>query len=220
MRRSVSLNADVGEGGGHDRELIPLLDRASIACGAHAGGDRSMRAAVELALRHGVRIGAHPSWPDRAGFGRRSLALPPAAAARLVRAQVRRLAAVAAEQGARLEHVKLHGALYHDASARPDLARALARVIRAAGRRMAWLGPPGTAQARAARRFGIPFVREGFADRRYARGGGLVPRGRPGAVLRPAAAVRQARRLAARFDTLCVHSDTAGCVAIARALRA
>ena len=204
MPRAISLNADAGEGEPADRALIPLLDRVSIACGGHAGGERSMRTAVALAARHGVRVGAHPGYPDRARFGRVSLALPPAAVGRLVVAQSRRLAILAAVRGLRLDHVKLHGALYHDVSRDPVLAAAVARAIRRLGQGVAWIGPPGTAQGGAARRAGIRFLREGFVDRRYAHDGSLVPRDRPGALLAPRAAVRQAVRLAAsrRFDTL------------------
>lgn len=226
MPPSASLNADVGEGSPHDRALIPLVDRVSIACGGHAGDIRTMRAAVALAVRHGVRVGAHPSYLDRQGFGRRPRDIDLSLLMDQIRAQFKALEAVTRPLRVRIDHVKLHGALYHAASADPRLCRSLALAIRGIAFRqsafVAWIGPAGSAQEATARRAGLTFLREGFADRAYARSGGLVPRGRPGAVLRPRAAGRQAERLleSGRVDTLCVHSDTAGCVAIARAIRA
>jgi len=224
--RPIAINADVGEGFPDDEDLMPLLDRASVACGGHAGSQRTMTRAVRLAARYGVAVGAHVSYPDRRGFGRVTIPMPGIAAA--VTAQARALARVARRARLPLDHVKLHGALYHDASTDPRIAIAVGRAIRRLGGGVGWIGMPGTWQERTARRFGIPFIREGFADRRYRRcrrhrWGRLVPRGEPGALVRgPAAAARQARRLAAggQVDTLCVHSDTPGCVRIARAVRA
>jgi UPF0271 protein len=222
MARSAALNADAGEGSPRDAALMPWLDRVSVACGGHAGGAATMRRTVRLARRHAVAVGAHVSYPDRRRFGRVSLRLPPSRLAASLLRQARALARIAAREGVRLDHLKPHGALYHDASRDPALARIVARAVRSLGPGVAWLGEPGGWQERTARRLGLPFLREGFADRRYAPDGRLVPRGMPGAILRdPRLAGAQARRLVrrGRVDALCVHSDTPGGVAIARAVR-
>src|SRR6185503_6801928 len=116
MSRRVDLNADVGEGCGQDAALMPLISSANVACGGHAGAAESMRDAVALALEHGVAIGAHPSFPDREHFGRREMQLPPRELHECIVAQIESLANVAAAAGARLRHVKPHGALYNMAA--------------------------------------------------------------------------------------------------------
>src|SRR5688572_20743502 len=113
---SIDLNCDLGEGAAHDAELMPLITSANIACGAHAGDNAMMRATVKLALQHGVAIGAHPGFADRENFGRRELSVTPAEVQQLVSPQIRRLSAMAAECGARVTHVKPHGALYNMAA--------------------------------------------------------------------------------------------------------
>jgi UPF0271 protein len=237
------LNIDLGEIPGEPAELYGLAHLVNLACGGHAGDAESLRRGVALARRHGAMVAAHPSYPDRDGFGRRSLAIDPAALQESIREQCALLATAAWEAGLRVDHVKPHGALYHDAWSHPAIARALIAGA-AAGLGLdpaeIWLlGAPGLRPAStgdAAPGTGIVnisingetfavggLLAEGFADRAYDEAGHLVPRGQPGALLTdPADCARQAARLLAtgRFQTLCVHGDTPGAVPIARAVRA
>jgi 5-oxoprolinase (ATP-hydrolysing) subunit A len=217
------LNIDAGEDDAEPDELYVLAHAVSIACGGHAGDDRSMARVLSACARAGTRAGAHPSYEDREGFGRREIAIEPAALARSVRAQCERLATIARACGVTLSHVKAHGALYHAANRDLRLARAVVEGARGALGSPLVLGPPDGELRRAAEEAALSFAREGFADRAMRADGSLVPRGEPGAVIAdPGAARAQARRLAASgaFDTLCVHGDTTGAIAIARAVRA
>lgn len=218
---AVSLNLDAGELDDEPEELLAAVDRVHVACGGHAGDAATMRRTLRVAQVHGVEIGAHPSYPDRDGFGRRALALPADDIAASVRAQCAALAEVAAGLGVRVVSAKPHGALYHDVARDPALARAVLGAI------VEILGPveivtQAGALAEAAHARGLTVVREGFADRAQAADGTLVPRGEPGAVLDdPARAAALARRLAASgaVDTLCVHADGPRPLAIVRAVR-
>lgn len=221
----IDLNVDLGELPDEPEELFAIAATANIACGGHAGDDRSMDRAVARALAAGTRIAAHPSYPDREGFGRKTMAIEPAALAAAVEAQCAALAAVARRLGASVSRVKPHGALYHDAARDPALAAA---VIEGAARGLdsrdlTIVGPPGQHLAAEAARRGLVYAREGFADRGYRADGSLIPRTQPGALITdPDAAARQALALARSGDveTLCVHGDTAGAVAIASRVRA
>src|SRR5262245_32804162 len=128
-RQTIDLNCDLGEGAGHDAELMPLITSANIACGAHAGDEATMRATIALAQKHGVAIGAHPGFADRANFGRRELAITPADAARLVFTQVQTLQEIAGAMKAEVRHVKLHGALYNMVSRDRALAQAVVDAV-------------------------------------------------------------------------------------------
>jgi UPF0271 protein len=183
-----------------------------------------MARAVELCLRHGTRLVAHPSYPDRAGFGRTSMAISPDVLARSIEAQCAALAAVARLArggGATVTACKPHGALYHDVDRDPDVAEAfLEGVARALGP-VAIVCYPGSSLATRAAARGMAYLGEAFADRGYDERGRLLPRGTPGASIHdPQAAAEQALRLARTADTLCVHGDTDGALAIARAVRA
>lgn len=216
------LNIDLGELPDEPEALWTLAELANVACGGHAGDDDSMAAACLLAKRHGAMLGAHPSYEDRANFGRRSLVVSADELEDSVRRQCARLVAIAKQHGVEVQHVKPHGALYHDASRDPALARAVVAGARAAIGSPAIVGPPGSQLLEAAREAGLAAWVEGFADRGYRPDGTLVPRTEPGALLTvPEEAAAQARRLAdsGRFDTLCIHSDTVGAVEIARAVR-
>lgn len=215
MRR-VTLNVDLGELPDEPPELYRLATVVNVACGGHAGDAASMARAVALAREAGAVVAAHPSWPDRAGFGRRTLDLAPSALADAVAAQCAALREIAGT----VAIVKLHGALYHDAARDPALADAVVDgVTRGLGRPI-WVGPPGALLRE--RVDADRWRTEGFADRGYLPDGSLVPRGREGALIPdPAAAAAQAVALArsGRFDTLCVHGDTPGAVEVARAVR-
>jgi UPF0271 protein len=214
----VDLNADMGEGSAADAALFGLVTSANIACGFHAGDEESMRVACEAAAAAGVAIGAHVSYRDREGFGRRELAVDPATLGAEAAEQIEALQAAAEGVGGRVAYVKPHGALYHRASG--DRACAAA-IVRAAGRaRLAVLGFPGSELLARAGEAGLPAVAEAFADRAYAADGTLVPRGDPTSLLGAEAAARQAVALAGSAGSICIHSDTPGAVEVATAVRA
>jgi UPF0271 protein len=231
---AVDLNADLGEGMGEDEALLAVVSSANIACGGHAGDALTMARTLRAAAERGVAAGAHPGFEDRAHFGRRELDLPPAEVREQVLRQLESIAAAARAEGVRLRHVKAHGALYNRAAREPALARAVAGAVRAFDPDLAFYALAGSALARAGREAGLFTVEEAFADRAYGPDGSLAPRSEPGAVLHDAAAVA-ARALematAGRVraldgspvrlvaQTLCVHGDTPGAVAMARAVR-
>jgi UPF0271 protein len=230
----IDLNADVGEGY-DDRSLMPLVTSVNVACGGHAGDERTMSETVEAALRLRIAIGAHPSYPDREHFGRRELAIPLADVDAAIRDQVRALLAIAESAGSRLAHVKPHGALYNVAARDSAIARAVARAVRGVDPRLTLVGLAGSRLLEAAREAGLRAAGEAFADRRYAADGSLVPRSEPRALIHdPREAAAQAvsivrdgvvtavdgRRVAIRAETLCIHGDTEGATAIAEAVRA
>jgi len=231
---TIDLNCDMGEGAGADEELMPLVSSANVACGGHAGDEVSMRATVRLARRHGVAVGAHPSYPDRAGFGRERLARAPADVRADVVAQVRALLAVCREEGVALVHVKPHGALYNAAAADAELAHAIGEAVREIDPGLVVVCLAGSPMVGLVRGMGLACAEEAFADRGYTARGTLVPRGQPGALLvDPATVAERASRLARErsvkaadgtvvpvaADTLCVHGDTPGASALARAVR-
>lgn len=214
------LNLDAGEHPDEPDELWAMFDVLNIACGGHAGDAASMTRVVKFCAASPRAIGAHPSYPDRAGFGRTSLAIAPDALAASVHAQLTALADIAHAHGRDVAYMKPHGALYHDAARQPELARALVGATAAAlGNAVIVIGPPSGALHDATLERGLAYAREGFADRRLRPDGSLVPRSEPGALLTdPAAAAAQGRALAAHLDTICVHADTPGALAIASAV--
>jgi UPF0271 protein len=219
----VLLNIDLGELPDEEEELYEHAHLANVACGGHAGDAASMRHAVELCLRHGTQVGAHPSYPDREGFGRRRMAMDAADLQASVTEQCARLAEVARATGAATLFVKAHGALYHAAREEPGVAAALVDgAVEALGRGITFLGPAAGELAAAVARAGLTLSREGFADRTTRKDGTLVPRGEAGAlILEPSVAAARAAALVAsgQVDTVCVHGDTPGAAAIARAVR-
>ena len=229
----MDLNADLGEGM-DDGPILPFLTSANVACGLHAGGPVTMDRTVAQALARGVRIGAHPGYPDRENFGRTPMDLPLEEVRALVLYQLGALDAFVRARGGRLSHVKAHGALYNRAAKDLPLARAIAEAVRAYRGDLVLVGLAGSAQLSEARALGLRAVGEAFTDRRYLPDGSLMPRSEPGSVLRQAAeAAEQALRIAkegfvvaadgsrVRVDaeTLCLHGDTAGAVQMARAVR-
>ncbi len=236
--RAVALNVDLGELADEPEDLYRLATVVNVACGGHAGDAASMARAIALARASGAEIAAHPSYPDRAGFGRTSMALSPAALEEAIAEQCAALQTIATGVAAagvmagphvaaerRVRAVKLHGALYHDAAKDPAIAAAvMSGASRGLGiQDVTWIGPARGELRERARAAGLAYVREGFADRGVLPDGSLVPRGRPGALVEePERAAAQALALARAgiVDTLCVHSDTPNAVAIARAVRA
>lgn len=231
----IDLNADLGEGAGHDEALLSLVSSASIACGGHAGDAASMRQCVRGARRHGVAIGAHPSFPDRENFGRSAMRLPPGEVVAHVLDQIGALDAIVRAEGGRLVHVKPHGALYNQAAREPELAAALCEAVRRFDPALRVFGLAGGALTEAARRAGLAPVEEAFADRGYLPDGSLVPRGQRGALIEDEdAALAQALLLARegrvraidgslvalRARSLCLHGDGPHALAFARRIRA
>jgi UPF0271 protein len=216
----VDLNADVGEGAPHDADLIPLLASANISCGAHAGDPQTIVAALRLCKQHNVRAGAHPGYFDREHFGRRELQLPTETLYFDLVYQVVGFLTLAHIVGVRVEYLKPHGALYHQACREPLLAQTVVRVAERSG--LAVMGLPDSELEKATKNAGKLFIREGFLDRRYRPDGSLVPRGEPGAFISdPAEAAAQARRLINEHQvvSLCVHGDGPDPVSLLRGLR-
>ncbi len=214
----VRLDIDLGELPDEPEALYACAHLASVACGGHAGDAVSVARAARLAAAHGARLGAHPSYPDREGFGRRAMAMDPAELAASIRAQCALFVRAAGPAG----HVKMHGALYHAI----DRDEALATLVLSACRDVLGvldvLGPPQGATVRAAAALGMRALREGFADRGLRPDGTLVPRGEAGALVEdPLVAARQALTLArsGEYDVLCVHGDGPHALVVARAVR-
>ena len=216
------LNLDAGEHDDEPDELWALADLLAIACGGHTGDQRSMSRVVGFcASRSQPRIGAHPSYPDRDGFGRRTIDIAPDELRATLAAQCAALASVAAAHGQRVQYVKPHGALYHDAARDPVAAAAILLAAREAlGAGITIIGPSRGMLHEACMQYRFAYLREGFADRATRPDGTLVPRGELGALITdPAAAAARARELVTQVDTICVHADTPGALAIARAVR-
>ncbi|WP_412539313.1 5-oxoprolinase subunit PxpA [Longispora sp. K20-0274] len=235
----MDLNADLGEGFGHwrltdDDALLDVVTSANVACGFHAGDPSIMRRVCVAAAGRGVRIGAQVSYRDLAGFGRRAMEVPADELADEVTYQIGALRVFAEAAGSTVSYVKPHGALYNRVVDDPVQAAAVVAGTLRAGGRLPVLCLPGSALHAAADAAGLPTVAEAFADRAYTARGTLVPRGTPGAVLEPEAAVAQALGIAreARVTaitgeqvpvtarSICVHGDTPGAVAVGRAIRA
>lgn len=226
---TIDLNCDLGEGVGHDAELMPWITSANIACGAYAGDRATMQATVALAQAHGVAVGAHPGYADRANFGRREIALSPRELGQLVAGQI-----LALREIGPVAHVKPHGALYNLAARDAGVAETIARSVAAIDRSMVLLALAGSELARSGRALGLRVAEEVFADRTYRRDGSLTPRSEAGALIEDeTAAVAQVLRMvregtvratdgtevAVRADTICLHGDGVHAVAFARRLR-
>jgi UPF0271 protein len=240
MIYKIDLNCDMGEAFagyklGPDAEIMPLISSANIACGWHAGDPQVMRKTVELALQHGVGIGAHPGHPDLSGFGRRNLGLTPAELRDYVIYQVGALYGFVKALGGKLQHVKAHGAMYNQAAADQALARAFAEAIASFDQELVVVGLSNSYLVTEAERLGLPTASEVFADRAYLPSAALAPRSQPGAVLhdselvvqRVIGMVKQSQVTAnngevikLRADTVCVHGDTPEALEHLRALRA
>ena len=236
----IDLNADVGESFGayrygDDEGVLPCVSSANIACGFHAGDPAVMRRTLQLAERHGIAVGAHPGFPDLPGFGRRDMHISTAELESIVAYQIGALAAVAATEGARLSHVKPHGALYNMSARDAAMADAIARAVSAVDATLVLFGLSGSQLIAAGERAGLRVASEVFADRGYWPDGSLAPRGTPGAIITEVAeVVRRAVGMATgqgvtcvdgtmirvKAETICIHGDTPGAAALARAVRA
>jgi len=241
--KTIDLNADLGEADNaewvvSEREMLRYISSANIACGGHAGTEKSMRDMARGAKANGVVIGAHPAYPDKANFGRRSLTLGEDISALKLKAamtkQIIRLAEIAAEEGTFISYVKPHGALYNDAVSDPEKADLIAEVIAAIDPSLLFMGGPNSEMGKAAKRQNLTFIAEGFIDRRYTDDGHLQSRAIDGAVIKDQnARLAQARQLVTSqtvktasgktitipAKTLCLHGDSAGAVETARLAR-
>jgi UPF0271 protein len=231
---SIDLNSDVGEGAGDDAVIIPLVTSVNVACGFHAGDPVTIRRTLQLARRHGVAVGAHPSYPDREGFGRRAMVRVPADIESDLLYQLGALSALCRAEGVALTHVKPHGALYNAAALDGALAGAIIRAVRAFDPALRLVALAGSPMAGLVRCAGLRCAEEAFADRGYTPAGALQPRELPGALIEPVdevaeRALRMARErvvvavdgavIPVAADTLCLHGDTPGAARMAAAVR-
>ena len=232
---NIDINADLGEGGASDAALLQLVSSANIACGFHAGDAQTMLASVREALKNGVAIGAHPSFPDRENFGRTAMTLPPETVYGQTLYQIGALAAIARAEGGVMRHVKPHGMLYNQAAKDPQLADAIARAVHACDPSLILVGLAGSELIRAGEHYGLTTRQEVFADRGYQADGSLVPRTQPGALVedeehalaQTLGMVESGRVKSITGEwanvvaqTVCIHGDGEHALAFARRLRA
>lgn len=235
MSKAIDLNCDMGEGVGNDAALMEFVTSANIACGGHTGDESTMRAAVQQAAERGLAIGAHPSYPDRPGFGRIPMTIEASKLKSCIAAQIEHLVKIASQCHAAVTHVKPHGALYHAAMNDPELAAVIESAVREIDPALLLVGLAGAPGLEWWRAKGMRVAAEAFADRRYEANGSLRGRQLPNAMITHAsAAAEQAVRIAqgrgvlsvdgqsvhVSADTICIHSDSAGAVETARAVRA
>lgn len=214
----IDLNCDMGENMGNDEAIMPYITSANIACGYHAGDEMSMRTTVRLIKKYGVAVGAHPSWKDREGFGRRQMSLPSDEVEALFLYQIGALYAIARAEGVELHHIKPHGALYNQAAKDRNLAKAIARAVKRFSSDLILVGLAGSSLIEAGVEAGLHVANEGFPDRIYTTEGTLTPRKQADAIIEsPEEVAAHAVRLAqkgidfsgrrVRLDTLCLHGD-------------
>ena len=239
MTKLLNLNSDLGESFGpwkmgSDDAMLGIVNSANVACGYHGGDPLVMVRTAGLAKNNGVSIGAHPSFPDLQGFGRRRMDIPADELEAMLIYQIGALNACARAQGARVTHVKPHGALNNIACVDRKVADAIARAVRRLDPALILLAPSASQMVAAGKEQGLPVVEEIFADRAYLDDGNLVPRSQPGAMIHGAEASLQhvlsmvreqalisisGKRIPANPQSICVHGDNAEAVATARALR-
>ena len=234
MNPVIDLNSDLGEGAGHDNEILDLVSSANIACGFHAGDPASIFATIQAALERGVALGAHPSFPDRENFGRTEMTMPLAEIYASVAYQIGGFQALARAAGGRMNHVKAHGALYNMAARDRPLAEVIANAVFALDPKLILFAPSESELDYAATELGLQTASEVFADRNYLADGSLVPRSRSDAFVHDPreAAERIIRMLeegklsavdgtdvAITASTVCVHGDNPEAVAFVRKLR-
>lgn len=234
MNLVVDLNSDLGEGAGHDEEILDLVSSANIACGFHAGDPTSIFASIQAALKRGVAVGAHPSFPDRKNFGRTEMTMPPAEVYASVAYQIGAFQALTLAAGGTMNHVKPHGALYNMAVRDQTLADVIANAIFALDPKLILFAPSASLLDAAATELGLTTASEVFADRNYLPDGSLVPRSNSNAFVHdPVAAADRIIRILGEGKvravdgtdisvfgtTVCVHGDNPQAVAFVRQLR-
>jgi UPF0271 protein len=234
VKATIDLNADLGEGEATDAELLRIVSSCNVACGGHAGDATTMEATIRRALDNGVVVGAHPGYPDREGFGRRSRFAEGDGLRHSLKHQLMTFEAIANEVGAAISHVKPHGTLYTDAVTDRGLAEIIAQAVAGVSGKPALVGQAGTEFEAVAKTYDLEFIAEAFIDRAYQPNGRLVPRTEVGAVHADIERIKgQAISLAVagsvtalngaeievRADTLCIHGDTPGAAEAARVVR-
>ncbi|MEP6894283.1 MAG: 5-oxoprolinase subunit PxpA [Chloroflexota bacterium] len=228
---NIDLNCDMGENIGNDEEIMPYITSANIACGFHAGDAKTMQETVRLAKKYGVNVGAHPSWLDVEGFGRREMSLPPDEVEALILYQIGALSAIAKAEGMELIHVKPHGALYNQAAKDRALAMSIARAVKRFSGDLVLVGLAGSGLIEAGLEVGLKVMNEGFPDRNYNPDGTLVSRKESHAIIEsPEEVVKHAVELIqngilfgdkrVRVDTLCLHGDHPRAAENAKLIRA
>lgn len=229
----IDINCDMGEGMGNDEAIMPFITSANIACGAHAGDEKTARTTILLAKLHGVNIGAHPSFPDRRNFGRTEIETTPQEVYNLITEQLILFQKIVDAAGAKLHHVKPHGALYNMAAWDAALAGAVAQAVADLNPSLVLFGLSGSASIHEAERLGLKAWHEVFADRTYGDNGSLTPRSQQGALIeeeekavtqvlqmvqRGTVTAVSGREIPIAADTVCVHGDGAYAVQFAKAI--
>jgi UPF0271 protein len=176
MKKTIDLNCDMGEGYGTDPLIMPFISSVNIACGSHAGDEETIKNTIKLAMQFDVAIGAHPSYPDRENFGRKSMEINEEALSSSIIEQIMLVKSIAENMGTRLKHIKPHGALYNRSATDEKVATIIAKAIKKVDENLYLYGLPNSESEQAANREGLIFCREGFADRTYQSNGSLTPR--------------------------------------------
>jgi UPF0271 protein len=235
---TIDLNCDLGEYDvsgniGTDEAIMPFITSANIACGLHAGNPLIMARTIRMAIKHEVGIGAHPGYPDREGFGRRSMTLTDDELRASILYQIGALKTIAEASGTRLQHVKPHGTLYNEASVDHKMAMVIAKSVMEIDQSLILVGLSGSQLTRAAAEIGLPFANEVFADRAYDDDGNLVSRNIPDSVLYDTEMVIErvikminekvvesvsGRIIPVKADTICLHGDNEMAALFARRL--
>lgn len=236
---TIDINCDLGEECLIEDKpveplIMPLITSANIACGGHAGNEKSMRMCIELALENGAAIGAHPAYPDRKNFGRNRMLIKPVELERIIREQIEEIKILAEEYGTRLHHVKPHGALYNVAAIDLETALAIAKAVAETDKALIMYGLPGSKMEDAAMVFNLHFAAEAFPDRSYNADGTLLSRNLPGAMIndlddfiqRSLMMVQKknvvaitGETISLKADTLCVHGDNPAAVQLLTRLK-
>lgn len=229
----IDINCDTGEGIGNESLLMPYINSANIACGYHAGDTAIMEEVVGLCLLHNVRIGAHPSFPDRENFGRTEMQLPPGEIYRLVTDQLELLNRIVVQKGGSLRHVKPHGALYNMAAKQSPIAHAIVRAVKDFDPSLICYGLSGSVMIDIANEAGLQTANEVFADRTYQPDGSLTPRAMPNALISDGTIMLQqvmkfarenkvmtvtGEEICIKADTICIHGDGVHAVQFAKAI--
>jgi len=229
----IDINCDMGEGMGNENELMPFIYSANIACGYHAGDADIMQRVIRLCLQHGVHIGAHPSFFDRANFGRTAMKLPAPEIYSLITMQLKIINAMVLDCGGKLHHVKPHGALYNMAAADSELAKVIAQAVKNFDASLIYYGLSGSVMITEANRLGLQTANEVFADRTYQDNGTLTSRDKPNALLTDINDVEQqvmkfikenkvttvtGKDIFLQADTICIHGDGSNAVDVAKAV--
>lgn len=229
----MDINCDMGEGLGNEAALMPFIDSANIACGYHAGDEKTMQELVKMCLQHGVNIGAHPSFYDLQNFGCTPMHLPPDEVYELVMAQLKTIQPIVQSVGAKIHHVKPHGALYNMAARDRGMATAIANAVKDFDDSLVIYGLAGSVMIDEAKKMGLKTAAEAFADRSYQQDGSLTPRSQPNALLQTVYEVEQqvlqimkqrvkahtGEMILVEANTLCIHGDGPHALAFAKAIR-